>query len=101
MKIFESNIEILKRSSPAKMRKRFVSCVIDMLIVIFLASCLFLGLFGITKNSAGYKDSMSIVESEIKYYEKLTEETHVVEYVNGQRVSTELVVYKNLCRAIC
>jgi len=42
-----------------------------------------------------------IISDEIAYYEQLTEETHIVEYVDGNRVATDVVVLKNLYRAIC
>ena len=55
----------------------------------------------ITKSSAAYTAAESTIEDEIKYYETLTAETHIVEYVDGERVSTEVTVLKNLYRAIC
>ena len=101
MKLFESNIEILKRSSPAKLSKRFVCWAIDFILVALIAGAIFSGLFYITQNTSAYKAYNQIVEDEIAYYEQFTKETHIVEYVDGERVSTEVVVLKNLYRAIC
>ena len=55
----------------------------------------------ITKGSAAYTAAESTIKDEIAYYETLTAETHVVEYVDGARVSTDVIVLKNLHRAIC
>ena len=41
-----------------------------------------------------------MVKDEIAYYEQFTKETHIVEYVDGARVTTDVVVLKNLYRAI-
>ena len=93
--------DTLRRSSSAKTAKRFVCCVIDLLLIGILAEAIFAGLFLITKGSAAYIAADSTIEDEIKYYETLTAETHIVEYVEGERVSTDVVVLKNLYRAIC
>ena len=60
-----------------------------------------MGLFQIAVNTKGYNDASATIEDEIAYYEKLTEETHIVEYVDGSRVTTDVIVLKNLNRAIC
>ena len=60
-----------------------------------------MGIFQFTKNTSAYKEAEQTVADEIAYYEKLTEETHIVEYVDGSRVSTDVTVLKNLYRAIC
>ena len=101
MKIFSSNKEILKRSSPAKLSKRFVCWAIDFILVALVAGVIFSGLFQITQNTSAYKAAKQTVDEEISYYEKLTEETHIVEYVGGARATTDVVVLKNLYRAIC
>lgn len=101
MKIFEKNTEILKKSSPAKISKRFVCCVIDFILVALVAELIFTGLFQIAKNTSAYTDASSSVKDEIAYYEQLTEDTHIVEYVDGKRVSVDVIVLKNLTRAIC
>ena len=99
--MFESNIEILRKSSPARPSKRFVCWVTDFMLVVFLAELLFMGFFQITKNTRMYENAQKMVADEIAYYEQLTEKTHIVEYVDGSRVSTDVVVLKNLYRAIC
>ena len=101
MKIFESNIDTLKRSSPAKLSKRFVACVIDLFLVALIAEGIFAGAFQITKSTSAYTAAEAVLDSEISYYEDLTEDTHIVEYVDGERVSTDVMVIKNLYRAIC
>lgn len=101
MKLFESNSDILKRSSPAKLSKRFVCRVIDLILVALLAEVVFMGLFLITQSTSAYKEAELTVDEEIAYYEKLTEGTHIVEYVDGKRVDNDVIVLKNLYRAIC
>ena len=66
-----------------------------------MAEVVFLGLFQITQSTSAFKDAEQTVADEIAYYEKLTKETHIVEYVNSQRVDTEVIALKNLYRAIC
>lgn len=101
MRFFRSDIDTLRRSSSAKTTRRFVCCVIDLLLIAILAEAIFAGSFLITKSSAAYIAADSAIEDEIRYYETLTAETHIVEYVEGERVSTDVVVLKNLYRAIC
>lgn len=100
MNIFQSNIDALKKSSPAKPSKRFVCFVIDLVLVALLAEGIFAGAFVITKSTSAYTEAAKILDEEIAYYEDLTEKTHVVEYVDGARVSTDVTVLKNLYRAI-
>ena len=101
MKIFESNLDTLKKSAPAKPSKRFAAWAIDFLLVAFVGWCIFSGLFAILQSIPAYADKEHTIEREVDYYESLTEKTHVVEYVHGERVSTDVVVIKNLYRAIC
>ena len=101
MNIFKSNIDVLRRSSPAKLSKRFVCFAIDFILVALIAGVIFSGLFNITQNTSAYKASNQMVKDEIAYYEKFTKETHIVEYVDGSRVTTDVVVLKNIYRAIC
>lgn len=101
MNIFKSNLEDLKKSLPAKTSKRFVSWVIDFALVAFVGWCIFAVLFQIIKNTDGYTAAEDTIKNEIDYYENLTEKTHIVEYVDGKRVETDVVVLKNLYRAIC
>ena len=75
--MFESNIEILKKSSPARPSKRFVCWVTDMVLVALLAELLFMGFFPIMQNTQIYKDAQKTVAEEIAYYEQLTEKTHI------------------------
>ena len=100
MKLLESNLEELQRSSPAKMSKRFVCCVIDMIILIFITALVFSGIFKITENTSAYKEQTKIVNTEVDYYNKFISETHVVEFENNQRLSSEILAYKNLSKAI-
>lgn len=83
------------------MSKRFVSCVVDLILVAIVAELIFAGLLQVTVNSTFYNDAAAKLEEEISYYEKWTEETHIVEYVDGRRVTTDVIVLKNLYRAIC
>ena len=75
--------------------------MIDLILVALLAVVIFSGLFQITQNTSAYKEAEKTVASEIAYYESLTEGTHIVEYVDGKRVATDVIVLKNLYRAIC
>ena len=101
MKLFESNTEILRRSSPAKLSKRFVCWVIDLILVAILAEVIFTCAFGFVQKTDAYVSAQKTIEEEIAYYEELTQQTHIVEYEEGKRASTESVVLKNLYRAIC
>lgn len=99
--MFRSNLETLRKSAPAKTGKRFVCWVTDMILVALLAELLFMGLLPLTRGTGRYRAAEKAVADEIAYYEHLTEETHIVEYVDGKRVATDVVVLKNLYRAIC
>ncbi|MBO5714860.1 MAG: hypothetical protein J6S23_00515 [Clostridia bacterium] len=101
MRIFDSNIELLKRSSPAKLSKRFVCWAIDFVLVALIAGVVFSGLFQITQNTSAYNAAKGTVSDEIAYYEQLTKETHIVEYIDGARVTSDVIVLKNVYRAIC
>ena len=101
MRFFSSDINILRKSSPAKAQRRFVCRVIDLILVAILAEGIFGGAFFIARNTAAYSNAENTINEEIAYYESLTADTHVVEYVDGMRVSTDVVVLKNLYRAIC
>lgn len=101
MKLFESNIDTLRRSAPARTGRRFVCWVTDMLLVALLAELLFMTALPITQNSGRYQAAEKAVAEEIAYYEQMTAQSHIVEYVDGQRVDTDVVVLKNLYRAIC
>ena len=57
-------------------------------------------MFQITKSTSAYTEAEATLEDEIAYYEALTEKTHIVEYVDGMRVTTDVIVLKNLYRAI-
>ena len=87
MKLVNLELEELKRSSPARMRKRFASCVIDMIIVLFITALVFSGIFKITENTNAYKEEAKIVNSEIEYYNNFIEETHIGEYEDDKRVA--------------
>ena len=60
-----------------------------------------MGAFKITQNTTLYNGAMETIDKEIAYYEDLTKDTHIVEYVDGSRVATDVIVIKNLYRAIC
>ena len=100
MRIFSSNIDILRRSSPAKLSKRFVCWAIDFILVALVAGVIFSGLFQITQNTSAYNAAKDKVGDEIAYYEQLTKDTHIVEYVDGARVTSDVIVLKNIYRAI-
>ncbi len=55
----------------------------------------------ITQNTSAYREADAALRDEITYYEELTRDTHIVEYVDGMRANTDVVVLKNLYRAIC
>ncbi len=101
MNLFRSNTEALRRSFPAKTSKRFACWATDLIIVALVAELIFTGLFQIVQGTAAYRAAENDLNAEIAYYESFTEETHVVEYVDGQRVTTDVTVLKNVYRAIC
>lgn len=100
MKLFSSNYEILKRSAPAKMGKRFIAGLIDMLLVILMTVLLFQGVFAIIKNTDSYKETDSVVQYEVSYYNELTKNAYIVEYIDGVRMDEDANSYQNLLRAI-
>lgn len=100
MRFNNLDIEIFRRSSPARMRKRFACCVIDMIIVLIITVLVFSGVFKITENTNAYKEEIKIVDSELEYYKNFIEDTHIGEYENNKRLSNEIIAYKNANRAI-
>lgn len=103
MKIFESKIIDLRRAAPAKPGKRFISCFVDMIVCCAMALLIFTGARAIAHNTNAYTSAGEIVKEEISYYIDLTEESHIVEYLdkeNGVRKDTETMVFENLMRAI-
>lgn len=101
MKLFKSRIETFRESAPAKTSTRFIAGVIDIVLVALLAGIIFSGAFFITSRSERYEEAEAAVRDEIDYYERLTEDTHIVEYVDGSRATLDVVVLKNVYRAIC
>ena len=65
-----------------------------------IAGVIFAGLFSITQNTSAYNAAKDKVGDEIAYYEQLTKDTHIVEYVDGARVTSDVIVLKNIYRAI-
>lgn len=53
-----------------------------------------------TENTNAYKKNESIVKNEIKYYEKFVSETHIVEYLDNNRLSEDVIAFQNINRAI-
>ena len=100
MQLFASNIEILRRASPAKASKRFVCCAIDMMIVFFVALLIFSGLYSITKRTSSYLEAKQIITEEIEFYQNFTEESHLVQYIDGSRCDSDIIVFENINRAI-
>ncbi len=104
MKInFETTHELLKRASPAKPGKRFVSFCIDFVIVFFVSYLIFLGGFQITKNSGSYHNAQNKIQEEVKYYNELFSDTKVVEFIDEEkkiRKDEDVLVLENACRAI-
>ena len=101
MKLFKSRVDTLRASAPAKTSTRFIAGVIDIVLVALLAGLIFSGAFRITSRSERYEEADAAIRDEIAYYERLTEQTHVVEYVDGRRATSDVVVLKNVYRAIC
>ena len=103
MRIFKSNYDLLKRASPAKPGKRFVSFFIDLMVVFLLSTLLFLGGKAIVTSTNEFTTNETNVKKEVKYYNNFIEKTYLVEFANkenSERVSTEKMIYKNVCRAI-
>lgn len=100
---FETTHELLKRASPAKPGKRFVSFCIDFVIVFLVSYLAFLGGFQITKNSKSYVAAQDKIQEEINYYNELFSDTKVIEFIDEEketRKDDEILVLENACRAI-
>lgn len=94
---------LLKKASSVKAGKRFASFIIDSIIVFIVSYFVFLGLFEITKNTESYKNDVSIVQTEIAYYNDFVASSHIVEFVdedNNVRKDNIAMVLENLSRAI-
>jgi len=100
MKFIYKNLDKLSISLPAKPSKRFVACVIDMVIVFFVSIVVFSGIFRIVENTAIYKNEEKIIKEEINYYNNLVKESHIVEFDGNQRIDREVTIMKNLTRSI-
>lgn len=94
--------EKLRRASPARASRRFLSFIIDSILLVIVTLLVFSGVFSITENTTSYKEAKDVISLEVEYYKEFTEESHIVEYSEkGTRISNEDVALKNLKRAIC
>ena len=101
MNFYKSNYQTLRRSSPAKMGRRFIACVIDMILVFLVAAAIFAGTYAIAKTTASYKETASVIEAETDYFEDiLMPDTHLLEFVDGVQAHDEVVAYINLLKAV-
>lgn len=101
--IFKSDINRLKRASPAKAGKRFASFFIDFVIVIGMAFLVFLAARPIIENSDSYKKASDTVRTEIDYYNDLVADTHIVEFIDEEkkeRKDYDIMVLENINRAV-
>ena len=73
MRIFKSNYDLLKRASPAKPGKRFVSFFIDLMVVFLLSTLLFLGGKAIVTSTNEFTTNETNVKEEVKYYNNFIE----------------------------
>lgn len=102
MKIFDSKIDLLRRASPAKSGKRFLSWCLDALIVFLMGYFIFLaGYNGIVKNLESYKNFETTIKEEISYYNDFIEETHLVSFTTNEnnekiRLDNDLMCLNNI-----
>lgn len=96
----ETTHELIKRASPAKPGKRFLSFCIDYFIVLLVSFLLFSLGFTIVKTNDSYKREVEIVDREVTYYNEFAEDTGLVELEDGNRVDSIYLIIKNAFRAI-
>lgn len=104
MKInFETTHDLLKRASPAKPGKRFVSFCIDFVIVFLVTYLVFLGCFQVVKQNKSYQQAQQKIKDEITYYNELFSDSKLIEFIDEEktvRKDEEVLVIENVCRAI-
>lgn len=96
----ETTHELIKRASPAKPGKRFLSFCIDYVLVLLVSYLIFLLGYEVIKSNNSYVNAGNIVDQEIEYYNDFVEDTRIVEFVDGERVDNQVTILKNACRAI-
>lgn len=79
---FRGVADLLARGAPAKRTQHFLSYAIDLLIVGVMSYLVFLAGHSIVTNSSGYQSNYANYQSEITYYQDLTVEAHVGEYID-------------------
>lgn len=102
-RIFHSDYILLGRASPVRPGKRFVSFLIDFIVVFAVSYFIFLAAFEITKTTGTYSDANRAVADEIAYYAEFASDSHIVEYVDDaktERKDADIIVLENCNRAI-
>lgn len=96
----ETTHELIKRASPAKPGKRFLSFCIDYVLVLLVSYLVFLLGYDVIKTNDVYINAENTVNQEIEYFNEFFGDTKIIEYVDGERVDNEIIILKNACRAI-
>lgn len=96
----ETTHELIKRASPAKPGKRFLSFCIDYVIVLLVSFLIFSLGFAIVKTNDSYKKEVDIVNREVTYYNEFVESTGLIEYNDGERADSFYLIVKNAYRSI-
>ncbi|MBR1581732.1 MAG: hypothetical protein IJ656_01740 [Bacilli bacterium] len=77
----EQQFELIQRSSPAKPLARFLSYLLEFVMLFVVSYALFYGSFRISVNSNKYKENEQIVKVETDYYNELISKTHLVYFL--------------------
>lgn len=95
-----NNFELFQRASPAKPGRKFLSFLIDALILFITSYLIFLGGYNIVESTDSFKKSEQIVKTEIKYYNNLVEETHLVSFTNEVRNENDIFALDNISKLL-
>lgn len=103
MKLFTSNILTLENAGSADGSKRFISYVIDLILLIIVSFLVSMPLNSAFLHGKTYKQQNAIVQEEIAYYNRYIEETHLVSFIDDEktvRKDSEIMSLENLLRSI-
>ena len=102
-KLFKSKIDILRNSGSASWNKRLLATLIDFLIMVLVTLSLFNLTYLIIDKNNNYNAYKNTVTNEITYYNKLINETHLVEFTDDSltnRKDTDTMALETISKQI-